>query len=66
MKTKLKAINTKDIEMELTITMTLSKWQELSAQLVGKYPSFALSNAIHQMTTRATKHFDSEPETKSY
>lgn len=55
MKTKLKATNTKDIEFELTMTMTLERWQELQEQLSRDWPSWELSSAISDMVTQANK-----------
>ena len=46
-----------DIEMSMTITMTLHRWMELKKQLVNEYPSWDLSSKITDMVFQANKQF---------
>jgi hypothetical protein len=55
-------VNVDDMEARLEITMNIRSWKELQNQLVSKYPSWKLSEAISKLIRQATKHFNEEVE----
>jgi hypothetical protein len=46
-----------DIEMQLTITMTLGKWRELRAAIKEQYPGWEFSVKISELIKFAEEHF---------
>ncbi len=45
------------LEATIHITMPLSQWKELSAQLTNSYPSWKLSSVITSLVYQAQKTF---------
>ena len=60
--TRFKAIETDDIQMELTMRMSLAEWKRLKAQLYNthQYPGDQLSQHIYSMVQMAETHFEPE------
>lgn len=63
---KFKATNPDDIEMTLTVTMSLRDWKKLKKQLTGEYPSLKLVSEISSMIYQAEKHFVPEDNKNKY
>jgi len=58
MKSKFKAINPDEIEMELTISMSLKDWVELRGQVAKQgHPAWKLIMVITEMVAYANQHF---------
>ena len=57
MKTEFIVTNPDEIEMEMTIKMTLGQWKKLKNQLADKWPSLDFGSRIQDMIFHATKHF---------
>ena len=57
MRADFKVTNPDEIEMELTLTMSLKAWKELQEQLLGAWPAFTLARTISGMISQADKHF---------
>ena len=55
MKTRLKCENPEKIEYTLTITASTKEFEELRDQLVSKWPSFHLSEAVTDLLSQARK-----------
>lgn len=54
----------KEMELTMTITMTLGQWNELVDQLNSKYPSWLFASHISSMVRQATKHFTEDTHEK--
>lgn len=57
MRTDFKVTNPDEIEMELTICMSLKDWKELKEQLSKAWPSWDLGKQIRDMICQANCHF---------
>ena len=53
MKAKFKIENPETVEMSLTITMPVSDWKRLNAQLATDYPAWKVGRAISDMVEAA-------------
>lgn len=62
MKTEFKATKPGEIDLTLTITMSLAKWQELASAIKSDWPGWQLTAVIRQMAESATKHFEMTTE----
>lgn len=57
MKTVFRIERPDDVQMVLTVTMTLGEWRKLQEQLSTSYPSWRLSSAISEMVLEAKSAF---------
>lgn len=58
MNTKMQVTNADDIEMELTVNMTLGQWKRLKDQFsTFQYPAGDLGSEISSMVAQAEKQF---------
>lgn len=57
MKTVFRIERPDDVQMVLTVTMTLGEWRKLQEQLSSSYPSWRLSSAISEMVLEAKSAF---------
>lgn len=65
MKAQFKAECPKEIQMTMTITMTLAEWAEIAEHLTDTRhyrPDGKLLDAIRTMTRKASQHFDESTE----
>lgn len=62
LKTKFSFPSAGSIEATLEITMTISEWQALKAQLNKEYPGWNLTPAIRTLVEKATTNFSSVVE----
>lgn len=65
MEAKFKADNPDEIEMTLTVTMSLRAWRKLYDQIESPgYPSNNLNKCIRNMIRKGEKHFNEIEETQ--
>ena len=62
MKITLKAARPRNIEMTLSITMTVSEWDKVQGQLSGAYPAWQVSSAISGLISKAHQEFEPSEE----
>lgn len=65
MKAQFKAESPKEIQMTMTLTMTLGEWIEIADHLTDTRhyrPDGKLLDAIRTMTRKASQHFDESTE----
>ena len=67
MKSSFFVADPKNVDMTLTMTMSLERWQELKGQLPNAAPGWWLADAIRIAVSSATKHFEGKfpPEEES-
>lgn len=62
MKTQFRIENPDELQMTLTVTMSLRDWKIQRDQLQTSYPSWKLSGAITDMVSAATKTLSATTE----
>lgn len=65
MKASFKAEQPDNIEMTLTLTMTLREWRDLSAAIKQDYPGWKIKGIIHDLIDAATRHFHQTEESEA-
>lgn len=63
-KTRFFLTDPKSANGTLTLTMTLSEWDELRKQLQDVYPSWKLSGAIAGLILQAQEHFSAHTDSE--
>lgn len=60
--TQMKIDDPENVNVTMTITMTVSAWKKLQAQLNRDYPGFRLGMAINEMVSAVSHKFYAEPK----
>lgn len=65
MKATFKVEDPKDIELTMTITMSLKEWNQLADTIKDEYPGWKFALFISQMVRHATMHLTEDTEVSS-